>query len=156
MNNEDKKKVYVTAILIAVAIIILLWMRKNNNPVYRIIKDAVNQLLPGGFGDTYEGATFTGDTYEVGGLQYTPAQFPSISSTKCDSNSPCVFCSIPNAVYPATPKTSVAKPSVETAYVTAPKSFTGTTIGQSAPTNTPIVFGDNSYNANYGHINLRF
>lgn len=114
MTKQDKQWLY---IIIFVAVAFILWLLLHgNNAVAQVIKQNVPWLetiaspSPGG-----------GITVDESG--YVPATMPGLSSSKCDSNSPCTFCIVPNATYPSTPHTSVGEPTYSTANITAPVTF---------------------------------
>lgn len=115
MSDKSKKRWLYIALFLATLVIVWLLLRKND-AVQQFIKENVPWAVPlisdGG-----------GDIYNIPSLGYVPATMPSGGSNKCDSNSPCIFCTIPNATYASKPITKVASPEYITAYVSAPKSF---------------------------------
>jgi|SRR6476619_4178921 len=115
------RKQKITAIIVAGVILFLLWLLLARN---KTAQQIIKQNLPYPISSLFTPSA--PDTYNINMPGYVPANFPSPSTGKCDSNSPCVFCIIPNATYPSKP-VSVSKDSVATDYIRAatPPSWTG-------------------------------
>lgn len=123
-QKSSKTALIIGAVIIA---LILLWLLLRNNPTaQQIVKQNVPWLQP------IMGNAGAPDEYNISVGGYTPGQMPGISQSKCDSNSPCIFCVIPNASYPSKPVKSNA-PQYLTDYVVAPKP-----VSLSQPNTTPI------------------
>jgi|SRR6185312_5125988 len=114
MSDQKNNK---TALIFGAVIValILLWLLLRNNPTaQQIVKQNVPWLQP------VMGDAGTPTTYNITAGGYTPGQMPGISKAKCDSNSPCIFCTIPNASYPTQP-VAMQNGGVKTDYVTLPQ-----------------------------------
>lgn len=116
MDDKSKKRWLYIALFLAALVIVWLLLRKND-AVQQIIKQNVPWAVP------LLGESGGGNVYNIPSLNYVPATMPAISSAKCDSNSPCIFCTIPNVTYPSKPVKSVAPPTYVTQQVVQPKSF---------------------------------
>lgn len=113
MTKSEKRWATVIGVIV-VAFIIWLLLRKN--PAFnKFVTQNVPWLqplveqLPGLGGGP-------GSTYNISSPGYVPANMPIAGGTsKCDSNKPCTFCTVPMATFPSKPVTYTAPP-ISTVY----------------------------------------
>lgn len=134
MDNKNNKYAIAAAIVLVAVILFFLFGRKSS-PVNTVINKAADLV--------FSGAPNAGDvSFNIPGLNYVAGNMPSVSQSKCDSNAPCIFCTIPNASYPSKPTSKIASPEFVTQYISLKPS--------AGAINWQQIFDNHIYVAAYG------
>src|SRR5438309_1472020 len=99
MTEKKPKNKHTLIVIVCIVILIIAWLLlRGNKRVQRFVQQNTPWAL-----NLFPAANVV-PTYDVNAGGYVPADMPALNGgSKCDSNSPCIFCTVPNATYPSVP-----------------------------------------------------